>query len=118
MATLMNAIPQFPNDENGRVLRRMYDDGDDLSRSRIVDFCFVFPNREQALAFVRAVADETIFETCLSWYGKDAKWEVIVKRDMVPDHAIITAMESALTSKAIKVDGRADGWGCMQIRKP
>ncbi len=110
----MNAMPHFPNDENGRVLQRMYAGGDDLTRSRVVDFCFVFPDREQALTFVREVADQTV-ETCLSWYRGKSMWEVIVKRDMLPDHGGITQMESALTAKAEKVGGKADGWGCLTI---
>lgn len=112
----MNEIPQFPNDENGRVLRQMFDGGDDLTQSRIVDFCFVFTDRGQALAFVRDVDDQTV-ETCLSWYRGKSVWQVIVKHGMVPEHARITAMESILTVKAKKAGGSADGWGCMQIPK-
>jgi hypothetical protein len=92
----------------------MYEGGDELTQSRIIDFCFVFADREQALMFVRDVDDQTV-ETCLSWYRGKSMWQVIVKHDMVPDHAKITAMESSLTSKAKKVGGKADGWGCMQI---
>lgn len=110
----MNEIPQFPSDENGQVLRQMFEGGDDITRSRIVDFSFVFPDREQALAFVRDVDDQTV-EVCLSWYRAKAMWQVIVKHDMLPEHAGITAMESALTSKARNVGGKADGWGCMRI---
>jgi hypothetical protein len=110
----MNPTPYFPNDENGRVLRQMYEGGDELTQSRIIDFCFVFPDREQALAFVRDVDDQS-FETCLSWYRRRSIWQVIVKYDMIPNHTKITAMESTLTLKAKKVRGKADGWGCMQI---
>jgi hypothetical protein len=110
----MNATPDFPDDDNGGVLRRLYDCGDDLTQSRIVDFCFIFPDREQALAFVRDVADQTV-KTRLSWYQARSMWQVIVKRDMIPDHGGITPMESALTMKANKVGGKADGWGCMAI---
>jgi hypothetical protein len=113
---LSQSIQHFPNDENGRVLRRMYDGGDDLTQSRVVDFCFVFPDRAHALAFVRDVADQTL-ETCLSWYQGKSMWQIIVKRDMVPEHASITAMESTLTLKANQAGGKADGWGCMQIPK-
>ena len=110
----MNTTPHFPNDENGRVLRQMYDGGDDLTKSRLVDFCFVFPDREQALAFIRDVDDKEV-ETCLSWYRAKSSWQVIVKRRMVPNHTDITALEVNLTLKAKKVGGQADGWGCMQV---
>jgi hypothetical protein len=92
----------------------MLDGGDDLTQSRVVDYCFVFPDREQALAFVRDVDDQA-FEACVSWYRVKSMWQVVMKRDMVPDYAGITAVESTLTLKAKKAGGRADGWGCMQI---
>jgi hypothetical protein len=111
----MSVTPYFPEDENGQILRQMYDSGDDLTQSRVVDFCFVFPDRKQALAFVEDAGD-TAVETCLSWYQGKSMWQVIVKRDMVPDHAGITAMESGLTLKAEKSGGSADGWGCLQIQ--
>ncbi len=110
----MNTAPPFPHDENGQVLRQMYEGGDDLTQSRLVDFCFIFPDREQALAFIRDVDDQDV-EACLSWYGEKSSWQVIVKRDMVPSHTNITALEANLTLKAKNVGGAADGWGCMQV---
>ena len=56
----MTASPQFPDDENGDVLREMYARGDDLSQPRMVDFCFAFPGRRQALAFAEIVDDVTL----------------------------------------------------------
>ena len=111
----MTATPEFPNDENGQVLRRMFDGGDALTQARVVDFCFVFPDREAALAFLRDVEDRTL-ETCLSWYQEKSMWEVIVKRHMIPQHATIRAMESMLTQKAENLGGKPDGWGCMQTK--
>ena len=108
----MNTTPHFPDDENGRVLRRMYDCGDSLTRSRIVEFCFVFSQREQALAFVRDV-DDRDFEICLSWYEEKSVWQAMIRHDMVPDHGRITELESTLTLKANRSGGTADGWGCM-----
>ena len=110
----MNKPPQFPNDLNGEVLRRMYAAGDDLTRARMIDFCFVFPKRQQALAFIDIVDDQDT-EVCISFYKEREMWEAIVKHHMLPDHRSITAMEAALSLKAESVGGRADGWGCMQV---
>ena len=106
--------PKFPADENGQVLRRMFEDGDDLTRPRNVDFCFVFPDRKRALDFIRSVNDRDL-ENCLSFYEEKNSWQVIVKRYMVPDHGGITGMELALTKKAEIYGGTADGWGCMRL---
>src|SRR6266516_4985330 len=105
----MNTLPQFPNDNNGDVLRRMYAAGDDLTQARMIDFCFIFPERQQALAFADIVDDQDK-EVCISYYEDREMWEVIVKQYMVPDHSGITAMEGALEVKADSVGGKADGW--------
>jgi len=112
----MNTPPQFPNDNNGDVLRRMYVGGDDLTQARMIDFCFIFPERRQALAFA-AVVDDKDKEVSISYYEEREMWEVIVQNYMVPDHNAVTEMEAALTQKANSVDGKADGWGCMQVRR-
>jgi hypothetical protein len=43
---------EFPDDENGAVLRRMQTDGDDLSRPRAIDFEHQFSNKPDALLFL------------------------------------------------------------------
>ena len=111
----MNNQPEFPNDLNGDVLRRMHAGGDDLAQPRMIDYCFIFPNRQQALAFVGAVDDEhSVVCISLSKYRKI--WQVIVQRFMIPEHAHITAIETELGGKAEAEGGKVDGWGCMQVK--
>ncbi len=112
----MNTPPQFPHDDNGDVLLRMYAAGDDLTKPRMIDFSFIFPERRQALAFADIVDDKDK-EVCISYYEDREMWEVIVQHHMVPDHSAIAAMEAALTVKADSVGGKADGWGCMQVSR-
>jgi hypothetical protein len=38
----MNLSAEFPKDENGDVLRRMYEGGDNLTQARVIDFCYIF----------------------------------------------------------------------------
>lgn len=106
----------FPDDENGGVLRRMFDGGDDLSHPRIVDFCFAFPERQQAVAFA-GIVDDRDLEVCISYYEEREMWQTIVKRHMMPTHRDITALELRLASQAEAVGGEADGWGCMRLTK-
>ncbi|MGC2615598.1 MAG: ribonuclease E inhibitor RraB [Terracidiphilus sp.] len=42
---------EFPDDENGDVLRRMAANGNDLSLPRNIDFTVVFPNESTAQRF-------------------------------------------------------------------
>jgi len=105
---------QFPRDLNGDVLRRMYEGGDDLSQPRVIDFCFIFPDRAVALAFAKSV-DDPVMEVCISFYEQGHTWQAKVKHRMFPNHRDITAIESALAAKAELVGGKADGWGCMRV---
>jgi hypothetical protein len=92
----------------------MYDGGDDLSQPRIIDFCFIFPERHGALAFAETVDDRDL-EVCISYYKEREMWQAIVKRHMIPTHADITAMELRLSAHAESVGGEPDGWGCMRV---
>jgi len=112
----MSVSSQTPNDENGDVLRLMIKNGDDLSQPRMMDFCYIFPERRQALAFAEIVDDREL-EVCISYNEKRDMWDAIVKRYMVPTHQGITALELSLATHAELVGGEADGWGCMAVKK-
>jgi len=112
----MSESPYFPSDANGDVLRRMLDSGDDLSKPRIVDFCFIFPERQQALAFAE-LFNEREFEVRISYYEAGEMWQAIVRRHMLPTHQGVTALEAALTARAESLGGKADGWGCMAVKR-
>ena len=112
----MSVLPEFPDDENGRVLRRMLERGDDISQPRMMDFCFAFRERRQALAFAELV-DEREFEVCISYYEEREMWQAIVHRHMIPTHRDVTALECALAARAESVGGEADGWGCMVVER-
>ena len=112
----MSASSQIPHDENGDVLRRMIGNGDDLLQARMIDFCYIFPERKQALAFAEIVDDRELQVCILYNQGRDM-WDAIVKRYMIPTHQDITAFELSLATHAELVGGEADGWGCMTVKK-
>ncbi|HEY1107610.1 MAG TPA: ribonuclease E inhibitor RraB [Opitutaceae bacterium] len=104
----------IPDDENGDVLRRMREGGDSLTKPRIIDYNFVFPDRDQSIEFARAIPERDL-EVCLSFYEERDLWQVIVKKHMVPEHRAISHLEAELTRRAERAGGEADGWGCMRI---
>jgi hypothetical protein len=110
----MAASPQFPDDENGHLLRRMHDEGDDLAQPRVVEFGFVFPQRSQALSFAEKVPDKLV-EVCISHLNGRDMWQVAVKHFMVPTHQQITEIENELNRHAKPVGGELDGWSCLPI---
>lgn len=112
----MSTPTDFPNDMNGDVFRRMIKGGDDLSKPRMMDFCHIFPERRQALAFAEMVDDREL-EVCISYYEERELWQVIVRRYMIPTYKEVTALELLLASQAESVGGEPDGWGCMMEKK-
>lgn len=109
-----SVVPTFPDDENGDVLRRMVEHGDDITQPRTIDFCFVFADRIRALEFA-ALIEERDMVVCISYYEERDGWEVVVQRYMLPTHEDVTRLEHSLTQRAESVGGEADGWGCMQV---
>ena len=79
----------------------------------MIDYCFIFRDRQQALSFARAVDDENSV-VCISLSKYKKAWQVIVQRFMIPEHAHISAIEAELGGKAGITGGKADGWGCMR----
>ena len=103
----------FPDDENGDVLRRMKENGDDLSKPRAVDFTVVLPDKAAAQAFgdhfhklgYGVSAEKSNTEPTLPW-------DVVVTKFMLPTHVAITDFEQELQTVASRLGGRNDGWGC------
>lgn len=103
---------QIPDDENGKVLLGMLKGGDTLTQPRIIDYCHVFPSRALALEFVKAITEKE-YEVCISYY-EDERWQVIVKKHMIPEYKEVTRIEAELARLADVNGGAADGWGCMR----
>jgi len=131
-------LADIPDDENGDVLRRMVEAGDDLAQAREIDFYFLFPTFDQASAFAGEAAALEDVEVGIAEAGVDGdeaghedadaddddaddeagasgETEVCVVRHMLPSHAGITAFESELSTLAARHGGEADGWGCEQV---
>jgi hypothetical protein len=104
----------YPDDDNGAVLRRLEEGGDDLTRPRNINFEHVFVSKEAAFRFAAEVVSETD-EVRISWYEAKRAWDVQVTRHMVPTHRSITELEEALGKKAKLHGGYSDGWGCFGV---
>jgi hypothetical protein len=107
-------LGHFPNDENGDVLRRMQQDGDDLTKPRNIDFTVVFPSQRTAEEFANHFRglghNVSIEETkCVP----ELPWDVIVVKYMLPSHHEISQFEGTLDMLASALGGRNDGWGCV-----
>lgn len=109
----MNDSTDFPDDENGDVLRQMAEQGDDLSVPREIDFSVIFPTEDAALKFAILLLRNGQ-KVSFSEYdaNEERPWEVQAHPFMVPSHDNISGYESLLASEAEPLDGQNDGWGC------
>jgi hypothetical protein len=104
----------FPNDDNGDVLRRLQRNGDNLTKPRDVDFTVVFATEESAQEFAeRFLRHGYKVSVRNSNCVQDLPWDAVVKKHMVPSHSGITQFEEELQEIAESLGGRNDGWGCI-----
>ncbi len=102
-------------EENADVLRRMTEDGDDLTQSRDIDFNHLFAREEDAIAFQEMVRGNGYSEVMRDFWPEESSWLTTVAIRMVPELEAITATELALNEIALPLDGRPDGWGCVEL---
>jgi hypothetical protein len=105
-------MAMIPDDENGQVLKRMLEDGDDLSRARDIEFFHVFAEEDRARSFADAAAALPDMAVESPEADDEGVWQVCVVRMMAPAHAAITALERELGDLAESHGGFADGWAC------
>lgn len=104
----------FPNDDNGDVLRGMRARGIDLTMPRMVDFEHCFPDEASAHSFCEAVHG-TVAEVVLFEPDPDSRrgWEVRCRQRLIPTHRAITETEERLGALAQAHGGYPDGWGSL-----
>jgi hypothetical protein len=105
----------FPDDENGDVLWRMQERGDNLSKAREIDFSVIFPTEAAALKFAVHLLRNGQKVSFAQYEGNDEMpWQVEVHPVMKPTHENISEYEGHLAEDAEQLGGRNDGWGSMQ----
>ena len=106
---------QFPEDENGQLLREMSDEGVDLSAAHTVDFYHLFEKQPDAQAMAKAVNEAHPAEKVTVAEDPEIKgvWEVVCSLSMPLEHLLITESEQTFEAFADKNNGYSDGWGVM-----
>ncbi len=109
-----DAMDDLPDDENGIILRRISDCGDDLAIAREVDFSLLFPTDAAAETF-QAQARLLGFRCLVAEIEPQdgLSWDVTASIEMTPSHVGITDRERQLADLAEPLGGVSDGWGFM-----
>lgn len=107
-------MSQFPDDENGAVLRDMAAHGIDLASPRMMDFEHCFPDEAAARGFLLAIVGLIQEAKLLPPDPEQGRgWEVQCRERMVPTHLAITETEHRLAKMAARFGGYPDGWGSL-----
>jgi len=105
---------RFPAYDNGDVLWRMAEAGDDLGKPREVDFAVIFRTEPAAFQFAVHLLRNGEKVSFGPYEGDpDRPWQVYVHRVLLPTHAAITGVENDLARAAEPLGGCNDGWGCL-----
>ncbi len=107
--------PDIPAEENAGVLLRMAEAGDKLTAPHDLDFHHLFARAEDAVAFLESVRAQGYSKADHDFCQEENAWLTAVHVRMVPVLDEISAIELSLDAIAARFDGRADGWGCMEI---
>jgi len=104
---------RFPDNEDGDILWKMSEEGDNLLLAREIDFSVIFPTEDSALDFAMHLLRHGR-KISFSPYEdhEELPWEVQVHAMMVPTHQNISSYERQLAEDAAVLGGRPDGWGC------
>lgn len=106
---------RFPADDNGEVLWRLVQAGDDLSVPRDVEFVLDFDS-EQGAVDCGIFLFRNEYKVQLSpplESDADSPWSVEVIPYMAPDYRDIAGLEAYLKDVAQHFGGVTSGWGCI-----
>ena len=99
----------YPNDGDGEALRRVAQDGSDMSKPMDIDFAVAARDEGSARAIARAAADRG-YRTSVEQDGAGA-WSCYCTRTMVATYEAVVEGQTELDGLGRLLGGHADGWG-------
>jgi hypothetical protein len=111
------AIESEPGSGTLQALKRMESRGDDISKSRDIDFSIIFEIEENAKRFAEVIKKLGYYVEIDEPVDDDSIWDVTVTVNMVPAARSITDFEVWLEGLAAPLGGRNDGWGAFAVQK-
>lgn len=100
----------FPNDADGDALRRLAEDGNDLTRPMHIDFTISVPSLAAGHAVARA-AQELGYRTSVEHDEEGATWTCYCSRHMVASYDAVVLAQEELSRVSGPHGGHCDGWG-------
>jgi len=111
--TMARDYALYPDDENGNVLWKMKQGGDNLDIPREVDFAVVFADEPSALEFAMRLLRYGQKVSFGRYEGAEGfAFQVQAHPIMVASYEHVSGYERQLGKDAAALGGRNDGWGC------
>jgi len=102
--------PDFPSDDDGDALRRVFEFGADPSRPMQIDFMVDVPS-EMAGNRVAASASQRGYQASVEMDPEAGTWTCYCSREMLANYPDIQAAQAELDALAQPHGGQIDGWG-------
>jgi hypothetical protein len=105
---------EFPDDDTGEALWGKKLNGDDLTKSREIEFTVAFPTENEALSFGESLLlNRQKVLLCDSNESDGYPFEIVVYVELTLTHQNITGYQELLGQYASPLNGINDGWGCI-----
>jgi hypothetical protein len=120
-------MQEFPNDEDGAVLKLLHDNGVDLSKAINIEFAVHSPDEaasktiEQAM-IAKGYNAEIFYDEGELEEGEEVtpeneefapSWSVYTEISMIPEHGEILRIQKELDDISLPFGGKSDGWGVL-----
>jgi hypothetical protein len=99
----------YPDDADGDALRRVAQDGSDMSKPMDIDFAVAAPDEDSSNAIAQAARVQG-YRTDVH-RGDDGKWSCYCTRTMIATYDEVVRVQAELDALSRPLGGHADGWG-------
>ncbi|MED1405505.1 ribonuclease E inhibitor RraB [Bacillus mycoides] len=101
---------KFPKDEDGHVLKMLYKQGVDFSKTHLVDFFIAIPDQEYGERILLQLK-ELGLNGELQYDEEFEEWTCICSKEVTLDYEDIVRIQKELDELSGKLGGYVDGWG-------
>jgi regulator of ribonuclease activity B len=101
---------RFPDDADGDALRRVADDGSDMSKPMEIDFTVAVPGESAGKAIAER-AGLLGYRTKVARDREDDAWTCYCTKRMLATHEGVVAAQAELQAISVPFGGHCDGWG-------
>jgi regulator of RNase E activity RraB len=103
-------IPGYPLDADGDSLRRVADDGSDMSRPMLIEYSISAPDELCAQRIAESARSHG-FDIAVSRDESCDSWSIYCARTMLATYDGVVAIQALLNELAQPHGGNCDGWG-------